>query len=820
MMSSNTHDAHDARTDEIDVRDIEIPTDALPLLPFREGVLFPSTIVTAPVGRSKSLSMLREVNNGDLLVVGVQRDAKETDPALMDLFPIGTLAKIQRIQQIAPRRYHFTLQGIRRVSLERMLEDHPYWKVEVSEAQKAPGDRVMVQAAVDLVLETVEELEPTVSDDAKRLLDPKVAGQNPGRLADVVAASLGLPADKEIEVLLELDLAARLRRVLELLREAKTLAEIKEKIASEMQGEMGRQQREVLLRQQLKAIQKELGDDEGNDDVAALEEKLQEAGLPEEVQEAADRELGRLKRISPQQAEHNVIRNYLELIAELPWSKRAELNDDLDAVAEKLDADHYGLEDVKKRILEHLAVRKMTQSDRGAILSLVGPPGTGKTSLGQSIADATSRPFVRVSLGGVRDEAEIRGHRRTYVGALPGRILAAIRKAGAKNPILLLDEIDKLGLGWMGSPEAALLEVLDPEQNHTFTDHYLEQPFDLSEVLFICTANTMEGVSAPLRDRLEMVELQGYTRHEKRAIARNHLLPEVLEHHGLTADSLVIPDESLDMVIGEYTREAGVRQLKRELTRICRAVTLEAARKPEGKVRVKVEPEDLNRYLGKAKFWNEVAERTAIPGVATGLAYTPSGGDVLFVETSRMPGKGRLEITGQLGEVMKESAQAALSYVRSHADELGVDPEFREKEDLHIHVPAGAIPKDGPSAGVTMFTALTSLLARRRVRSDTAMTGEVTLRGRVLPVGGIKAKVLAARRAGLTRVILPDRNQRDLDEVPEEIRDTLELIFASDMSEVLAAALEAPGTEIPVNAGLGDPAEPEGEETPSPANLA
>ncbi len=512
--------------------------------------------------------------------------------------------------------------------------------------------------------------------------------------------------------------------------------------------------------------------------------------------------------MNPQQAEYNVIRTYLELIADLPWSAKADAKEDLGAVSAKLEADHFGLDDVKKRILEHMAVLKLTGHAKGSILCLVGPPGVGKTSLGQSVADATGRPFVRISLGGVRDEAEVRGHRRTYVGALPGRILAGLKKAKVKNPIMLLDEVDKLGVGWMGSPEAALLEVLDPEQNKSFTDHYLEIPFDLSEVLFICTANDLSTLSAPLRDRLEIIEISGYTLDEKLHIAKNHLIPKQLKAHAIPEGAFTITDDAIVAIAKDYTREAGVRQLNRELTKLSRALALEVVRATDTKTHeLHVGADDLHKYLGKARFFSEVAERTSVPGVATGLAWTPVGGDILFIETSRMPGKGRVEITGQLGDVMKESAKAALSYVRSHADALHVDVAALESQDLHIHVPAGGVPKDGPSAGVTMFTALTSLLSGRRVRPDTAMTGEVTLRGRVLPVGGIKAKVLAAHRAGISRVILPHKNARDIDDVPKEARDAMEFIFADDMSQVIEAALEpadGPGAHPPI--GLANPA--------------
>ncbi|MEO1271724.1 MAG: endopeptidase La, partial [Myxococcota bacterium] len=605
--------------------------------------------------------------------------------------------------------------------------------------------------------------------------------------------AMGLVTEKEVMVLTELDVAERLRMLARFLGEAETMREVKKNIEAEVRKSLSRNQREAILREQLKAINKELGNGGGPEgDVERLRAALEEADLPEEAQEVVDRELTRMASLNPGQPEYNVIRTYLEWIAELPWSKRAEVADNLNRVADKLDEDHYGLDDVKQRILEHMAVIKLSGNPRGTILCLAGPPGVGKTSLGQSIADASGRPFIRIALGGVRDEAEIRGHRRTYIGALPGRIISALRKVQVKNPLILLDEIDKLGQGWMGSPEAALLEVLDPEQNGTFTDHYLELPFDLSEALFICTANNLSSISAPLRDRLEIVELQGYTLDEKTHIARKHLIPQQLKEHGIHEDMLTVSDEALETLITDYTREAGVRQLKREIIRLCRALALKVARNPDSKVpSMHVEnPDDLKDPLGKARFFNEVAERTSVPGVATGLAWTPVGGDILFIETTRMPGKGRIQITGQLGDVMKESAQAALAYVRSNADVLDINPAFLEQQDLHIHIPAGAVPKDGPSAGVTIFTALTSLLTGRRVRSDTAMTGECTLRGRVLPVGGIKAKVLAAQRAGMTRVILPQRNMRDLDDVPENAREALEFIFAEDMSQVLEAALE------------------------------
>jgi ATP-dependent Lon protease len=590
-------------------------------------------------------------------------------------------------------------------------------------------------------------------------------------------------------VLLETDHTARVRLVSQLLTEARAQAEMRQKIDSEVRKEIGKSQKEAMLRQQLRAIQKELGEEDDGKD--KLREKLDKLELSEEVRQVVDRELRRLDQVGPNQAEGNVIRTYLEWIADLPWEARAEVKSDLSAVEDKLESDHYGLADVKRRILEHMAVLKLNGSARGTILCLVGPPGVGKTSLAQSVADATGRPLARVSLGGVRDEAEIRGHRRTYIGALPGRVIHALRKAKVKNPVVVLDEIDKMGRGWQGDPEAALLEVLDPEQNKTFTDHYMELPFDLSEVLFIATANDLSTLSAPLRDRLEIIEISGYTTDEKVAIAKRHLVPQKLERTGLGKDSVVFPDESLAIVIRDYTREAGVRQVGREIERIARSVAFDVVKaKEKGAGPITVDEPTVRRVLGKPKFLSESAERGNAPGIAAGLAWTPVGGDILYIETTKMPGKGRIEITGQLGDVMKESARAALAYLRSHSTELGVDPEFMEKHDLHIHVPAGAVPKDGPSAGITMFTALASLLTGRRVRSDVAMTGEATLRGRVLPIGGLKSKVLAAHRAGFKKIVCPKQNERDLPEIPEAVRNDLEFVLAEDMREVLAAALE------------------------------
>ncbi len=764
------------------------PSSPFPLLPLRSGHLLPGTTLSVPVGRVRSVALLDALTPGALLGVVAQRDPAVSDPDEASLHRVGTIARIARLERTRDRGYRLVIEGLGRFKLTALATREPYWKAEGEPLDEPitdePEARLLARALKDRLTELV-------SREGGSAASVTADEEAPGRVADQVAAILGLPPDKELAVLEAADVIERLRLVATLLSETKALAELKTRVEQDVRREVSKHQRDALLREQIRALRKELGDDEADDPNERLKSRLEAAELPDEVRAAAEREMKRLESMSGPGPEAHVIRNYLEWVLELPWSTRAPAKDDLDAVAAKLDADHAGLDDVKTRILEHMAVLKLSGNPRGTILCLAGPPGVGKTSLGQSIADATGRPFVRIALGGVRAEAEVRGHRRTYVGALPGRVLHAMRKAKVKNPVVLLDEIDKLGAGWQGSPEAALLEVLDPEQNKTFTDHYLELPFDLSEALFVCTANDLSTLSAPLRDRLEVIEVQGYTADEKLRIAREHLMPRHLAQHGVPAELLSVSDGALRAMIDGYTREAGVRQLGRELTRLCRAVALAVARATDQKPSpVSVDAGDLQPYLGRRKFFSEVAERTAAPGVATGLAWTPVGGDILFIETSRMPGRGQLEITGQLGDVMKESARAALTYVRSNADALGVTQGALAEHDVHIHVPAGSVPKDGPSAGVTIFTALTSLLTGRRVRSDTAMTGECTLRGRVMPVGGIKSKVLAAHRAGITRVVLPAKNERDLDDVPEAVRGAMTFVLADDMREVLDAALE------------------------------
>ncbi|MDB5219324.1 MAG: lon4, partial [Myxococcaceae bacterium] len=754
-----------------------VPNNPASVLPLRTGVLFPGATLTFAVGRPRSVALVRDLHPGDVIVTLTQKDPRVAELAAEDLYSFGTFARVASVNRRGEREYELSLEGLGRARLDKLDGSGPFFRADLTHLDEKGVDSVEAQELARALAAEVREL---VRDAGGALAQLDLDEEHPSAFADRVAALLDLPIENEIEILGEPDVAARIRLLVKRIGEAKAKAEVRSKIETEVKKELGKNQREHVLREQMRAIKRELdGDEEGNDELSSLRKRLDEAKLPEDAQKVVDRELRRLESMNGQGAETHVIRNYLELIADLPWSKRAEAPIDLEKMAAQLDDDHYGLGDIKKRILEHVAVLKLAGNTKGTLLCLVGPPGVGKTSLGQSIADATGRPFIRVALGGVRDEAEVRGHRRTYVGALPGRVLAALRKAKVKNPVVLLDEIDKMGNGWAGNPESALLEVLDPEQNKTFTDHYLELPFDLSEVMFVCTANTLETLSAPLRDRLEIVELTGYTPDEKVHIAKRHLVAKRTSEHGIKEGKLTISDDALSAIVRDYTREAGVRQLDREIKKLCRAAALDVARQAakdakeaktddvvvDNSPAVAIEEADLVRHLGKPKFEREVAERTSIAGVATGLAWTPFGGSILFIETSRMPGKGNVEITGQLGDVMKESARAALTYVRSNADRLGIQAGVVEGQDVHIHVPAGAVPKDGPSAGVTIFTALVSLFTGRRVRPDTAMTGEATLRGRVLPVGGVKAKVLAAHRAGLKRVILPRKCGADLDEL-------------------------------------------------------
>ena len=765
---------------------VPTPPSPIAVLPLRSGALFPGATLTFAVGRARSVALVRTLYPGDVVVTLTQKDPRPQDLDREDVYASGTYARVKTITRKGDREYELSLEGLGRAQLESFVTSDPFFKAEVKHLEDTNRDTV---EAKELARALAVEVERMVSDAGGALGEAgDFDGIDAGAFADRIISLLDLPLEQEVELLGVADVPTRIRLLVKRIGEGKAKAEVRAKIEGEVKKELGKNQREHVLREHMRAIKKELGD-EGDNDLDLLRKRLDDANLPEDARKVADRELRRLESMGGSGAEVHVIRNYLELIADLPWDKRSGSEIDLDKIQAQLESDHYGLADIKKRILEHVAVLKLSGNTKGTLLCFVGPPGVGKTSLGQSIADATGRPFIRVALGGVRDEAEIRGHRRTYVGALAGRIIHALRKAKVKNPVVLLDEVDKMGNSWAGSPEAALLEVLDPEQNKTFTDHYLELPFDLSEVMFVCTANTLETLSAPLRDRLEIVELSGYTTDEKVHIAKRHLIEKRTKEHGIGEGKLTVTDDALAAIVRDYTREAGVRQLDREIKKLCRAAALEVARGKSGDA-VTITEDELAKHLGKPKFDGEVAERTSIAGVATGMAWTPFGGSILFIETSKMPGKGHVEITGQLGDVMKESARASLTYVRSNAEKLGIKPEAVQHTDVHIHVPAGAVPKDGPSAGVTIFTALVSLFTGRRVRSDTAMTGEATLRGRVLPVGGIKAKVLAAHRAGLKHIVLPSKNGRDLDDVPENVRAELTIDLVDDMSQVIEAALE------------------------------
>jgi ATP-dependent Lon protease len=764
----------------------------LPVLPLRNLVLFPGVIFPIDVGRASSIRLVNEVAQragAARVVVTTQTDATREEPGPDDLHARGVEAEILKIVKIADQRLTVVLRGLERVKFTEWTQRFPYLVARVESIPPVHVDAVEIDGLAMAVRESAGQLievSPDLPDEANLAL---AQAKEPGALADLTASYLDLPTPERLQLLDTDDVKARLEKVLQGLRHKIEVFKVKEKIDTQVREELSKHQREIVLRQKMKAIQEELGDvgDEAAD-ADELGQKIAEAGMPEDVEKVAKKQLARLRGMTAASAEYTVTRTYLDWLVELPWSKATEDKLELATARDILDADHYDLEKVKRRIIEYLAVRKLAPEKKGPILCLVGPPGVGKTSLGRSIARALGREFVRISLGGVRDEAEIRGHRRTYIGALPGRIIQGIKKAGVNNPVFMLDEVDKLGADFRGDPSAALLEVLDPEQNFSFSDHYLEVPFDLSHVIFIGTANQLDPIPPALRDRLEVIELPGYTMQDKLHIARQFLLPRQLTEHGLTGDHLTVTDRALTEIIEHYTREAGCRNLEREIASVCRGVAVKVAAAQEYKM--EVDAVDIEVYLGPPRFHSDLAERTEVPGVATGLAWTPTGGDILFIESTRMPGKGNLVMTGQLGSVMKESAQAALSYVRSRASELGIDPGFFEKSDIHVHVPAGATPKDGPSAGLSLFASLVSLLSARRVRHDVAMTGEITLRGLVLPIGGVKEKVLAAHRAGVKRVLLPERNVKDLVDIPPTIRDELEILFVKRIGDAIPLVLE------------------------------
>ncbi len=705
---------------------------------------------------------------------------------------VGVVARMIRVPDGTLR---VLVQGMQRVRITAWVQTEPYLVAEIAESPdvvRQSPELIALMRNVQQTFSSIVEQVPYLPEE----LQVMVANiDDPSALSNLIAGALRLKTEDKQSLLEELDVSKRLRRLVEILSREREVAEIGSRIQSQVESELGKGQREFVLRQQLKAIQEELGEaDEAQAEVNELREQLDAIELPEEVRKQADRELGRLERLQPAMAEYGVVRSYLEWIASLPWDKSTEENLDLKHAREVLDQDHYDIEQVKDRILEFLAVRALKPDARGSILCFVGPPGVGKTSLGRSIAKALGRKFERISVGGVRDEAEIRGHRRTYIGALPGTIIRALRDAGSNNPLFMIDEIDKMGADFRGDPSSAMLEVLDPEQNASFRDHYLDLPFSLVNVMFITTANALETVPGPLRDRMEVIQLAGYTEEEKLEIAKRYLVPRQIERNGLRRSQIAFTDSGLRTIISDYTREAGVRQLEREIGSVCRKVARQVAEDgASARRRVSVTEPRVRELLGKRRFFSESRRRTSRPGVATGLAWTPVGGEVLFIEATSMPGRGRLTITGQLGDVMRESAQAALSYVRAHVAEVAPDlePDWFANQDIHIHVPSGAIPKDGPSAGIAIATALASLLSDRAVRSDVAMTGEITLTGQVLAIGGLKEKALAAQRNGIKRVIAPARNEQDVDEIPEHLRSRLEFVFVSEINDVFEAALAA-----------------------------
>jgi ATP-dependent Lon protease len=768
----------------------ELPS-ALPILPLKETVVFPESMTPLAIGQERSIKLIDDVVGGDrLLALVTVRDEDADTPGWDDLYGIGTAAVVHKMIRVPDGTLRILVQGVRRVRLERRVQDDPYLVGEFAEFPDVLEESKEVEALTRNVQSLFTRIIGLVPYLPEELQLAAANVDDPSALCHLVASTLRLKTEEKQKLLELVNVEERLREVSLILNRELEVFELGTKIQSQVQSELEKGQREFFLRQQMKAIQDELGEsDPEQAEIQELRERLEALDLPEDVEKAAMRELSRLERLPSAAAEYGVIRTYLDWIATLPWGVMTEDNLDLEHARSVLDADHFDLEKVKERLIEHLAVSKLRNDPGGQILCFVGPPGVGKTSLGQSISRALGRKFARISVGGVRDEAEIRGHRRTYIGAMPGTIIRALRDSESMNPVLLIDEIDKMGADYRGDPSSAMLEVLDPEQNKSFRDHYLDLPFDLSKVLFICTANTVDTVPGPLLDRMDVISLSGYTEDEKLGIAKRYLVPKQVEAHGLGADRVTISDKALRLVIREYTHEAGVRGLERRIADLLRKAALKVAEGYEGKIRV--DERRVRSWLGPRRYSGEVRKRTAAPGVATGLAYTAAGGDVLFIEAAAYAGKGRLTITGQLGEVMQESAQAAHSWVRSHAEQLGVSEDWFSEHDVHVHVPAGAVPKDGPSAGVTMATAIASLVLDRPVSDEVGMTGELTLTGQVLPIGGVREKVLAAQRAGLKRVILPSENAHDLDELPAETKRELDFVLVDMIEQVLEVALDS-----------------------------
>lgn len=782
-----------ADVDIIEEREVEIPT-SLPVLPVRDIVIFPYMILPLFVGREISVKAVdHAVASNKLVMLITQKDVNIETPSIDDLYSIGTVGTILRILKLPDGRLKVLVQGLAKATVLRYTQTAPFYIGEIEKIVDEKPEKITIE--VEAIMRSVkEQIDKSVTLGKSIMPDIIVLMENiedPGRLADLVASNLGLKSD-QAQIILEIkDPILRLKKVSEILNREVELLLVQQKIQSDAKSEIDKTQREYFLREQLKAIQKELGEiDDRTEEISELKNKIEESAMPEKVEKEVLKQLKRLEKMHPDSAEAGTIRTYIDCLVELPWSKSTKDNLDLKSAKKVLDDDHYDLERVKERILEYLGVRKLKEQMKGPIICFVGPPGVGKTSLGKSIARALGREFFRMSLGGLRDEAEIRGHRRTYVGAMPGRIIQGIKTTGKNNPVFMLDEVDKIGMDFRGDPASALLEVLDPEQNFSFADHYLGVPFDLSKVMFITTANLIDPIPSPLRDRMEIINLSGYTAEEKLGIARNFLIPKQLEEHGITDKNIKINDSAVLQIITHFTREAGVRNLEREIANLCRKVARKIA---EGKIKkYHILEGNLSKYLGVPKFLPEEEMEKDEVGVATGLAWTESGGDIIYIEATMMKGKGGLTLTGHLGDVMKESAHAALSYIRSRAKLLGISNDLFSQNDIHIHVPAGAIPKDGPSAGITMATALVSAFTGRPVNKSTAMTGEVTLRGRVLPIGGLKEKTLAAKRMGIKKMIIPKRNQKDLEDIPKYIKKGMKFILVEMTDEVFKNALKKP----------------------------
>ncbi|MEO7908555.1 MAG: endopeptidase La [Roseiflexaceae bacterium] len=834
-------DAEADSSDEIESQPPNIPAE-LAILPLFNVVIYPQTVVPLAVGQEQSIKLIDEAVLGERMIglVTLKNEQERPDPITpADFYEIGTVALVHRLLRLPDNTLRVAVQGVARIQIEEIIQTEPYFRARVRVLEATDGDDIEIQALMRNVITLAEQILQLLPNQSEELQSQIVNEDDPSRLAYLVAVSLlfrSSVAERQ-EILALNGLREKLARLAEILTRELSVLQLGQQIQSQVQSGIDKNQREYLLREQMRAIRKELGEgDENAAEVDRLRAAIADAGMSAEAQSQASRELDRLAQMPPAAAEYGVIRTYLEMLISLPWRKRSADQLDVNRAQQVLDEDHYDLAEIKGRILEYLAVRELRRarlgedalSTKGAILCFAGPPGVGKTSLGRSIARAMGREFIRLSLGGMRDEAEIRGHRRTYIGAMPGSIIQTIRRVAVNNPVFMLDEVDKLGNDWRGDPSSALLEVLDPEQNNSFRDHYLDVAWDLSSVMFIATANTLQTIPPPLLDRMEVIQLSGYTVREKLEIARRYLLPEQLREHVLTEDDIVVTDDALRVAIEEYTREAGVRNLEREIANICRKVAVAVARDDERLTTkdqrnateaheqhashddsfssfvlrpsspIIVDADKARAYLGKQRYFAELSERIDRPGIVTGLVWTPVGGDIIFIESTRMPGGKGFTLTGQLGDVMKESARAALSWVRAEAERLGIDPRFFEHSDIHMHVPAGAIPKDGPSAGVAMTTSLVSLLTGRPIKENLAMTGEITLRGKVLPIGGVKDKVLAAHRAGIRTIILPKRNERDIDDIEEQARNELLFVFADRMEEVLDAALSPRAVEPPI----------------------